>query len=213
MENVNFLTLIETCQSINNEQRDQAEKQISVIALDNLIFILDGLASLLCTENAPENSRVYAATIIKNFVYYNEKLTAQWHGASDEQREMIKNKILSSLASNSKRVRRAACYTVATIAKIELSKGRWGEVITNLIQNSSHEQEAIQLASIQTLGDITEDIPFNLLSSETTASIVEVFILNMLNSVNNQEMVKECLKALQQSVGIAKNLYANNVSP
>ena len=211
MESTNFLNLIFSCQSASNDLRTQAEKQLSSLASQNLLFTLDSLALLLCDEVVPENSRVYAATLIKNFISRDEEIRCKWHETTDDLRDGVKTKVVASLASHSRRVRRAACYAVATIAQVELNVGRWAEVIETLRQNALHEQESIRLASIETLGFIVDEIKPKLLNNEATSSIVETFIVNLLNSVENLEFVKICLVALEQSVAISGCIYENEV--
>jgi importin subunit beta-1 len=69
-----------------------------------------------------------------------------------------KTAILSNLVCPSPLVRSQVASLVAAIARIEIPRGEWLELISILCNNATHQEEHIKLASLQTIGCICEEI-------------------------------------------------------
>jgi len=66
--------------------------------------------------------------------------------------------ILATLASSSSLIRRSIAQIISVIASIEIPRGEWTDLLTNLCQNSLNEALNIKMASLTTLGFICEEI-------------------------------------------------------
>ena len=73
-------------------------------------------------------------------------------------KEQIKQAILYSLATPSSVVRGQVAVLISTIARIEIPRKEWLELIPNLCSNSGNESIDIRNASLQTLEYICEEI-------------------------------------------------------
>ena len=65
---------------------------------------------------------------------------------------------MAQLATESSLVRNQVASLIATIAQIEVPRGEWSELISNLCNNSSHENPQIKLTSLTTVGFICEEL-------------------------------------------------------
>jgi len=70
----------------------------------------------------------------------------------------MKDAILLQLASPSQLVRNQIASLVSIIAAIEIPRGEWLDLIPMLCRHSTHQDQQIKLASLQTLGFICEEI-------------------------------------------------------
>jgi importin subunit beta-1 len=66
--------------------------------------------------------------------------------------------MLANLASPSNILRSQVANAIATIAKIEIPRREWLELIPNLCANAGHENEDFKNAALQTLGYICEEL-------------------------------------------------------
>jgi importin subunit beta-1 len=96
---------------------------------------------------------------------------------------------------------------VSAIAAIEIPRGEWLDLISNLCKNAGHSEHHIKLASLQTLGFICEELEPQDLSNELKNAI----IVALTTSINTQEgasgngfpATKLAVKALLHSVPYA----------
>ena len=65
---------------------------------------------------------------------------------------------MASLATESSRVRNQIASLIAAVAQIEIPRGEWTELLTNLCTNASHENSQIRLTSLTTIGYICEEL-------------------------------------------------------
>ena len=65
---------------------------------------------------------------------------------------------MSALATESSLVRSQIASLIATIAQIEIPRGEWTELITNLCTNASHDSWTIRLTSLTAIGYICEEL-------------------------------------------------------
>ena len=117
--------------------RKQAEDQINHLIDQNFVQFLLELSLKISFEKEKKEVRQISATIIKNMIA-KEKYTEQWFQLPQETKKMIKNNILSTLASEDIDIRKAAALSLAGICKVEIPKGIWIEifdVLANTCQN------------------------------------------------------------------------------
>ena len=80
----------------------------------------------------------------------------------------MKTAVIATLASNSKLVRGQIASLIAAIAVIEIPRGQWTDLISNLCNNASNENLQVRLSSLQTLGYICEELQPQDLTKELT---------------------------------------------
>ena len=115
-------------------------------------------------------------------------------------KENIKTGVLGNMIADDERVRRAAANVVSSICSVELPRGEWTNIITNLGNNMKHEENKIRGVSIMTLGFICEklkDMNFTL-TLEMQESVITAIILGIKDSV--PENRKIALQAFRDSL-------------
>jgi len=90
----------------------QSEMNINNFASQNLGGFLIELAEILSNEGVETGIRQISATIIKNMIVYNQLFLGRYSQLDQETKMQIKNRVLSTLASSEKEVRKAAALAV-----------------------------------------------------------------------------------------------------
>ena len=163
--------------------RQQSENQINQFLDQNFGLFLVELSKKIATEEEDKQVRQVSSTIIKNMVN-NAKYTEQWFKLSEDVKKVIKENILSTLASKDIDIRKAAALSVAGICKIEIPKGQWLNIFDTLINTSQNNDINIQLSSLTTLEYIYEEINQGNIPNEIVANL-----LNTYYSLLNQEKI------------------------
>ena len=65
---------------------------------------------------------------------------------------------MAGLATEASTVRSQIASLIAAVAQIEIPRGEWTELVTNLCTNASHENVQIRLTSLLTIGYICEEL-------------------------------------------------------
>ena len=137
--------------------RQPAENQINEIPSQNFEQFLISLSKIISTEEEDKRVRQLSSTLIKNTInkpLYIEK----WFQLSEDLKDLIKNNVLSALASGDIDIRKAAALTIAGICKIEIPKKKYINIFDILMTTSQNENINIQLSSVTTLEYIYEEI-------------------------------------------------------
>jgi len=104
----------------------QSEMNINNLASQNFGNFLIQLAEILSNEGVEKGLRQISATIIKNMIAYNSLFSGRYSQLDPDSKIQIKNRVLSTLASSDKDVRKAAALAVVgklnKIFKIEIIK-------------------------------------------------------------------------------------------
>jgi importin subunit beta-1 len=95
----------------------------------------------------------------------------------------MKDAILLQLASPSSLVRTQIASLVSIIAAIEIPRGEWLNLVPMLCTNSTHQDQQVKLASLQTLGFICEEIEVDHIDAQTKNSI----IVALTNTISKDE--------------------------
>jgi importin subunit beta-1 len=107
-----------------------------------------------------------ACIIFKNFIMNrsnDSKYENFWISLQTDFKSNIKEAVVATLASEHSLVRSQVANLVAAIASIEIPRGEWDGLISNLCGNAEHTAYNIRLASLTTLGYICEELnPDNL---------------------------------------------------
>jgi len=90
----------------------ESEMNINNLATQNFGGFLIELAEILSNEGVEKGIRQISATIIKNMIAYNQLFLGRYLQLDPETKIQIKNRVLSTLASSDKDVRRAAALAV-----------------------------------------------------------------------------------------------------
>lgn len=80
----------------------------------------------------------------------------------------MKTAVTATLASHSQLVRGQIASLIAAIAAIEIPRGEWTDLISNLCTNASNQMLEIRMASLMTIGYICEELNPRDLTKELT---------------------------------------------
>ena len=166
--------ILKNALSGNDTLRKEAESQITNIASENIYQFLLNISSKISNENEEKSVRQISAILIKDIILKNE-FTQKWLNLNDNEKNEIKNHILSSLASSDIDIRKAAGIAIASICKIEIPNKQWLNIFDTLINTSQNENLVIQLSSIITLGFIFTEIKVSDISQDIIANILNCF--------------------------------------
>ena len=177
-------------------RRQKAEADITQLAEANFNLFLLSLSMKISNESEPKPIRQISATIIKNMIT-NPSYTPKWYALLPEQKNTIKNYILSTLASSDSDIRKAAGLSIAGICKVELPRKEWVEIFEILRGTSINNDISIQLSSIITLGYIIQEISNEVLNEMEVAKLLDCFY-NLLNKqVIQEELVYQTLLSVE----------------
>jgi len=154
--------------------RKQAEDKITFFCDQNFGQFLIELSKKISTEQEKKIVRQMSATIIKNMLN-KEGYSSQWFQLNEEIKTVVKNNILSTLASSDVDIRKAAALTVAGICKVEIPQKQWLTIFNTLSSTCQNEDINIQLSSLRCLEYIFEEIKQSDLPLEIVANLLNTF--------------------------------------
>ena len=105
----------------------------------------------------------------------NRQYTEEWFKLPEEIKKIIKDNVLSTLASNDIDIRKSAALSLAGICKIEIPKKQWLNIFDILINTSQNPNINIQLSSLTTLEYIYEEINKGDIPNETVAKLLNIY--------------------------------------
>mmetsp|Transcript_9907 Transcript_9907/g.9825 ORF Transcript_9907/g.9825 Transcript_9907/m.9825 type:complete len:338 (-) Transcript_9907:1543-2556(-) len=185
----------------------QAQKQTNPA-----IYILD-LSNVLASQTEHKVSRQLAGINLKNVLAntnHEEFLINVWDKVDLNTKTIIRNNTLGTLASEDRDIRLSASQAVAAIAKHDLPKGDWTDIVGILIANASNVNLNFRLASLMTMGYICEGTSPETLRPDLSNPILSSYAANISSEENNQEVKLTALKALKNSLQFAKGIMQNN---
>lgn len=210
MEN-GLLEILSQLRSSDTNTIKGAENQIQYYAFNYFPETVSQLSDILVDENIKKENRQLAASLLKNWITLNESLQSKWLQMNPSIQEDVRNKVLATLASNDKTIRKAAGFTVAGICKVELPQNKWPNIIPSLIQNCQNENLNIKLASLETLGLILEELRPRILSTEVVDQILNAVLSSLQSNLNNSEVVNYCLKSFEKVMPHCEKNFADQV--
>ena len=154
--------------------RLSSENQIEQMLSQNFGQFLIVLSKKISTEEEDKQVRQMSSTIIKNMVN-NSNYTKEWFQLQEEIKKVIKDNILSTLASKDIDIRKAAALALAGICKIEIPKKQWLNIFDILINTSQNNDINIQLSSLKTLEYIYEEINPGDIPNEIVAKLLNTY--------------------------------------
>jgi hypothetical protein len=143
-------------------------------------------------------------------ISYTAKYKGLWEQLDRETKLQVKQHVLSTLASSDRDVRKAAGIAVAGICKVELPIGEWTDIIDVLCQTSQNENKNIQLASVTTLGYISQEVTTRDLNDESIGKVLSCFY-TLLNNSADLELLEITLVALLNFIPFTKRFFENKV--
>ena len=183
--------------------RKQAENKINYICEQNFGQFLIELSKKISTEQEKKVVRQMSATLIKNMLNKPE-YSSQWFKLSEEIKTIIKNNILSTLASSDIDIRKAAALTIAGICKVEIPQKQWLNIFTVLSTTSQNDDINIQLSSLTCLEYIFEEIKQSDLPLDTVANLLNTFYSILSKPDKNEELYFYSLKAILKFIPFIK---------
>ena len=205
-----FLLIIGKLLENNNQIRNNAQSQITEIISNNTEESLLSCSEFLNDDSIKLELRQLSSTIICNILKSSQNIN-KWILMNNKLQQNIKNNIFACLGSSNKDLRKAAGRSVTAIAKIELGRGNWTNLIstlTNILNNNNNID--YKLASITTIGFIVDEVSYNDINTEDrnliTTSIFSVFS----NIKDNEEITFECLVTLGNYIPFLKEDLKND---
>ena len=175
--------------------RKQAEDKINSICQQNFgVFLLE-LSKKISTEQEKKKVRQLSAVLIKNMLN-REEYSPQWFNLNEEIKSVVKNNILSTLASNDIDIRKSAALTVAGICKLEIPAKQWLNIFDTLSSTSQNQDINIQLSSLICLEYIFEEIKQSDLPLEISAKLLNTFYSLLNNDKISDDLAFYSLKAI-----------------
>ena len=166
--------ILQNALNVDLNIRKQAEEEIKKLFNNNYGQFLVELSKKISYESEKKEVRQISATIIKNMVN-NKEYTEKWFNLNEDIKKIIKDNILSTLASKQIDIRKAAALALAGICKIEIPLGQWLNIFNVLINTSQNENLYIQLSSLTTLEYIYEEINQGDIPNDTVASLLNTY--------------------------------------
>ena len=175
--------------------RKQAEDKINSFCDQNFGQFLLELSKKISTEQEKKIVRQMSAVLIKNMLN-KEGYSTQWFILNEEVKKLVKNNILSTLASNDIDIRKSAALTVAGICKLEIPAKQWLNIFTTLSSTSQHENLNIQLSSLNCLEYIFEEIKQSDIPLDIVANLLNTFYTLLNKDAINEDLGIYSLKAI-----------------
>ena len=175
--------------------RKQAEDKINSICGQNFGGFLLELSKKISTEQEKKKVRQLSAVLIKNMLN-REEYSPQWFNLNEEIKSVVKNNILSTLASNDIDIRKSAALTVAGICKLEIPAKQWLNIFDTLSSTSQNQDINIQLSSLTCLEYIFEEIKQSDLPLEISAKLLNTFYSLLNNDKIGDDLAFYSLKAI-----------------
>ena len=199
-----FIEIIQKCLSPNNTIRIEGESEIQEKSNINLYESLTECTNIMTDDNGKKEIRQFCATYIR-YIFKNENYLKQWELFPEENKLMIKQKILACLASSIPEIRNSTSIAISSICKYELPKNRWNEIIDILNNTSRNNNINYRLASLNTIYHIIIDLDYNELKQCHINTFLSAIFENF--DLNNLIVFHQSIKAFYYILPFAKNNF------
>jgi len=210
-QNDQLTIILESALNNNQHIRKQAEEQINQLVEQNLGQFLIELSKKISFESEKKEVRQISATIIKNMIG-NEKYTEAWCELPEETKKIIKDNILSTLASENIDIRKAAALAIAGICKIEIPRKKWLDIFNILSNTSQNNNLYIQLSSLTTLEYIYEEINKGDIPNETVADLLNTYHSLLTKENADPQLSLSTLKSVNKFLPFINDFINDKVS-
>ena len=172
-------------------------------------FILD-LSRILASNSYPVATRQLSGILLKNTLLNlnNEDfLQNLWDSITDQSKEEIRTNTLGTLAGEERLVRLSAAQAVSSVAKLDLSRNQWRNIIEILVTNAANQNLAFKEASLMTLGYICDGLDPKVLEVAEVDSILSAIAVSMTREETQLEIKGIAFKAFKNSLKFAKKNF------
>ncbi len=206
-----FYSLLIKCLDNNNEERKNAEMQITKISETNYEDVLLNCSFFLMNDSLPKEVRQLCGVIIKNSLA-GDTSEAKWLMIQQQKRTTIKENVLTCLGSETKEIRRGAATSVSAIAKIELPRGEWPTLVNTLVNASQHSNINYKISSILTAGFISQEIEPSVFPKEERDKVFNMIFMNLpFGTITNLELILQTLNALLKFIPFLSPNMTDNI--
>ena len=188
----------------NSSQLLQQEKQKNPES-----FVLE-LSRILASGAYAVPCRQLAGIILKNTLLNlnnDDFLINLWDAISNATKEEIRTNTLGTLAGDDRPVRLSAAQAVSSVAKLDLQRKQWREIIKILVTNAANQNLAFKEASLMTLGYICDGLDSAVLDVEEIDSILSAIALSMTPTETNLDIKTIAFRAFKNSLRFAKKNF------
>jgi len=205
-----FLSIIGKLLDNNNQIRNEAHNQIYEITSKNTEESLLSCSEFLNDDLINIELRQLSSVIICKILKSSQNIN-KWILMNSKVQQSIKNNIFACLGISNKELRKAAALSVTAIAKIELGRGNWPNLISTLTNIlNTNDNPDFKLASLTTIGYLVDELSYNDINTEDR-NLITNSIFNVFNNVkNNEEITFECLVTLGNYIPFLKEDLKSN---
>jgi importin subunit beta-1 len=166
-------------------------------------YFLLSLSKNLANPASQLISRQVAGFYIKNTVMNSTcdpTLVNLWEFLSPDVKSNIKTIVLSVLADETKEIRQVDAQIISAIAKLELGRNQWPELLPILIANGTNINPIYKETALMALGYICEQLQEFTLNKEQADEILTVIVAGLSIEEKSVSVTKTSLNALRNSL-------------
>ncbi|GIQ80693.1 multi antimicrobial extrusion protein [Kipferlia bialata] len=185
-----------------SEAGSQALASLTAARTNDFPNLVSSLADIIGSPQAHIQMRQLACLELKNTVRSHSKkrlnsMAARWLSLPQELREKAKAVLLQALGAPEAPISTAASYAVAQIALIEIPRGAWNNILSEMCnQAATNQSPHIRRAAMSTVTEIchelfSKDGQFKVPDSEVNIVLQAVFA-----NIDNQNLAGMAVKTL-----------------
>ena len=123
-----------------------------------------------------------------------------WDRVPAQHKTTVKNLALATLASPHRNARKGAAQLISSIAKLELPKNEWPEIVSILATNAQGANVDYKLVSLETLGYIAEEMNEKAINEQLVDVILNALVTNVMAPADKPDVKLTALTALANCV-------------
>eukprot|EP00954_Amorphochlora_amoebiformis_P023087 1357800-Amorphochlora_amoeboformis.AAC.1 len=196
--------------------RGPAEKKLKEFEERAFPQYLQGLCCTLADEKCPADARQLAGLCLKNTLTAKSEqrqkhLEKRWLMLEDRIRTGIRGMILNILGAQIKGIRSTAAQVVASIASIEIPRGKWSDAVDQLVGQilSGKGGPNMTQSCFEALGYVCDNCSSHL--KQKADKILHVISKGMAKDQQNITIKLAATTALANSLELAADLFEDQV--
>ena len=197
---MDLIQTLENLLSSDQMTRTTSEQLISNLAEADFKEYLSNMCTILSNEGVSLKARKVSTTLIKNPIAYLTNYSEKWKGFDKEFKDNIKQMILATLGSETAEIRKGGASIIATIIKAELPLSEKWPTLLSILCQSKFEQKVFNLAAIETLGYICEELTKKEVTSNEVDQILSAIVLCMKNNISDYDLSLVSIKSLIKTI-------------
>lgn len=200
-------------QNPNPQIQKQAERQIESAQQAQLPQFAIALCGELSKQTNPANVRQMAGLILKNALCgkseeFQQQAQQRWLQVPPAKQSEVKKQVLQCLASPVPEARRTAAQIIGKIARIDLPRNAWNDLVPLLVSNIKRMSNPhMAEACLQALGYVCEECEPRLLE-QASSQILDAIATGMRKNVTNDGVKKAAVMALINSMEFIRSNFA-----